>query len=81
MRTCIGWQIVHRETDDPPFGMSTYEVYPLDFVVRWFALLPVREKSRWRCLPIFEGDVEDPLMVDPSDNVRDYWRAYFDEED
>jgi hypothetical protein len=42
--------------------MGSYEVYPLDFVVRWFAGLTDEQKSDWRCIPIFEGDVEEPTM-------------------
>lgn len=59
-RQQIGWQIVHVETDDPPPHMDTYEIYPIDFVVRWFAGLSNDQKPLWRCLPVFEGDVEEP---------------------
>ncbi len=63
MKKPIGWQIVHSESDDPPPGMSTYEVYPLEVVVEWFACLTDEHKPYWRCIPIFDGDVQEPVMM------------------
>lgn len=56
----LGFQIVHTETDDPPDGMTTYEIYPLHFVVQWFRELSPQDKPNWRMLPVFEGDIDEP---------------------
>lgn len=54
----IGYQIVHRETDNPPWGVGTYEVYPLDVCLGF--LESHQERGLWRLLPVYEGDVEEP---------------------
>ena len=58
----LGFQIVSTETDDPPEGMTTYEVYPLTFVIDWLRNRPDEEKPDWRLLPVFNGDVEEPVF-------------------
>lgn len=58
----IGWQIVERETDDPPAGMTTYEVYSLETVLAWMQENR-HQASRWRLLPIFDGDIEEPMFM------------------
>lgn len=70
----IGYQIVHSETDNPPAGMTTYQVFRPDFVIDWFGKLSDDQKPYWRILPIFEGDVDEPRMMPdrPSDAGR-YW--------
>ena len=57
----VGWQIVDGDTDDPPPGMHTYEIYTLNFVLDWLAD-PEVDRSYWRLIPIFDGDVEEPVF-------------------
>lgn len=56
----IGWQIVHTETDNPPNGQMTFEIYQLEDVLGW---LLAHDRKEWRLLPIFEGDVEEPTHM------------------
>jgi hypothetical protein len=60
IRRPIGWQIVHRDDDDPPPGMFTFEVYSYDFVIRWFN--NAEDRYEWRLLPIWPGDIEEPVF-------------------
>lgn len=55
-----GWQIVHRETDDPPQGMTTYELYSLEDCLDWLG--GCYNRSLWRLLPCDEGAVEEPTL-------------------
>jgi hypothetical protein len=55
----IGWQIVATETDDPPESMVSYEIYSLEFCLKWLQA-ESRNRASWRLLPIWEGDVEEP---------------------
>lgn len=64
----VGWQIVETETDNPPEGMMTYELYTLDFCLGWLAASP-EERAKWRLLPCFEGDVEEPTFVGNPDQT------------
>lgn len=57
---CIGWQIVQTGTDNPPCGMYSYQVYDLDFCMAW---LSKSVRSRYRLLPVFEGDIDNPTFV------------------
>lgn len=61
-RQLLGFQIVNTETDDPPDGQMTYEIYPLAFVITWFRKLPRIMKPQWRMLPIFDGDIDEPTF-------------------
>ena len=56
-----GWQIVATETDSPPEGMTTFELYSLEFCLGW--LLAMDDRIKWRLLPIWEGDVEEPILI------------------
>jgi hypothetical protein len=56
----IGWQIVHVETDNPPEGFNTCDVYKQSYVLAW---LQAHNPTQWRLLPIFKGSVEAPNMV------------------
>jgi hypothetical protein len=64
----VGWQIVHKETFDPPDNQATFEIYSFDFVSSW------RDKqenpSEWRLLPIHEGTIENPVFVDEVSKVE-----------
>jgi hypothetical protein len=63
-REPIGWQIVHRQTDDPPGGMATYEIYSYEFVIRWIGMKRSEQDGwGWRLIPIFEGDLPEPVFV------------------
>jgi hypothetical protein len=58
----VGWQIVHRETHDPPDDQATFEIYSFDFVSSWHD--KQEDPSEWRLLPIREGTIENPVFVD-----------------
>ena len=60
----IGWQIVSFSGDENPEGMASFEVYTEKFVLDWMANLPATEKSRWRLVPIFGGDIEEPTIME-----------------
>ena len=64
----VGWQIVNKETFDPPDDQPTFEIYSFDFVSSW------RDKqenlSEWRLLPIHEGTIENPVFVDEVSKVE-----------
>lgn len=55
-----GWQIVHRGTDNPPEGMSSYELYSLEYCLDW--LDSRTDRSLWRLLPCQPGDVDEPVL-------------------
>lgn len=63
-RRIIGWQITHRDTDDPPEGHATYEIRTLDDVLAWLA--EADDRGVWRLLPVCEDDIEEPFFVEPS---------------
>ena len=58
----MGWQIVQLGTDDPPPGMATYEIYTFAFVLKWIEA-HLNDVPGWRLLPIFDGDVQDPVFI------------------
>lgn len=58
----IGWQITHRDTDDPPDGHATYELRTLDAVLAWLATAD--DHGVWRLLPVREGDIEEPFFIE-----------------
>lgn len=67
-----GYQIVHAETDEHPEGMTSYEIYPLNYCLEWIDnnrsstdLNP--DWQCWRLCPIYEGDVEEAVFVNPYD--------------
>ncbi len=64
----VGWQIVNKETFDPPDDQATFEIYSFDFVTSW------RDKqenpSEWLLLPIRDGTIEDPVFVDELNEVE-----------
>lgn len=68
--TPIGWQIVHRETDDPPDSQTTFEIYTLAFALDWLNN-NAEERALWRLLPIYEGDVEEPVFVENAAEGRE----------
>jgi len=56
-----GWQIVHRETDNPPEGFLTFELYSLEYCLEWLSTQG-EDRGLWRLLPCMEGDVEEPTL-------------------
>jgi hypothetical protein len=58
MKKPIGWQIVERGTDNPPDGMTIYEVYSLEYVMAW---LRHHYQGRWRLLPVREGELKEAV--------------------
>lgn len=68
----LGFQIVETESDNPPEEMTTYEVYPLSHVIAW--LREQNEPSRWRLIPIFNGDVDEPVFPYGVEDIDAYRR-------
>jgi hypothetical protein len=60
----IGYQVVDSNGDMPE-GMWSFEIYPLDACLR----MAQTDKQRWRLLPIYEGDIEEPTMCNGSEYV------------
>jgi len=56
----IGWQIVEVYTDNPPRGMSTFEVYPLEDCLRWLTSCTDSTRVQYRLLPVYDGDIQKP---------------------
>jgi len=57
----LGWQITHRDNDNPPPGMMTYEVFDYNTVMTVLANL--NDRPEWRLLPVYEGDVDEPKVL------------------
>jgi hypothetical protein len=70
-----GYRLVRVMYDNPPPGMTPYEVYNLQFLLRILELAPQRHE--WRLLPVFVGDL--PGAVDrsklPLHKAGDYLHA------
>lgn len=60
----LGWQIVKSMTDELPLHMRTYngqtKVYSLMYALAW--MLQQDARDEWRLLPIYEGDVTEPVF-------------------
>lgn len=63
-RELIGWQIMGVGSDEMPDGMMSFEVYPRTFVDNWMASQSPTERARWRIVAIYDGDVEEPTIMD-----------------
>lgn len=59
----IGYQIVETGSDNPPEKMASYEIYTLAWCLSWIEEQRGHgEAARWRLLPIYAGDVEEPVF-------------------
>lgn len=62
MKKPIGYQVVDNSGDYPE-GMFSFQVFSLNIALK----VQNQDKRRWRLLPIYEGDVEDPTIMSDED--------------
>ena len=54
----VGYQVEDAKSNHPK-DMCSYEIYPLDVCLRE----QKKDIKRWRLLPVWPGDIEDPLFM------------------
>ena len=61
LRNPIGWRIISRETGKPIRSMDRNEVCKMSFAL---AYVQAHGSDKFTMLPVFPGDIKNPLMID-----------------
>ena len=59
MEDLLGFQVVDKDNEIHPNMDASFCIYSFKDAVEMFK----DDKVRWRLLPIFEGDIEEPTLM------------------
>ena len=59
MKDLLGFQVVDNNNDIHPDMDASFCIYSLEDALAMFK----SDKVRWRILPIYDGDVEEPTLM------------------